>query len=357
MQIGIVGLLYSGKSTLFSTLLAHHSTESHPGTERGMIKVPDRRLDRLAELFNPKRKVYATIEYLKVAGLEQELKKGSGLPAQFLANVKTVDLILLMVRAFENDRYPHPLETIDPARDMSFIEEEFMLSDLGIIENRIEKLEKMVIKTQDEKEKRELVVLKKLKACLEAEKPLRTLALDEHEELSIRGYQFLTLKPILYVLNIPETEIVTSQTLVAKYQNALSPGCKMIALSAEIEYEISQLEPADAAVFMDDLKISEPATSKLIHASHELLGLQSFFTVVEDECHSWTIRKGTVAQKAAGVVHSDMERGFIRAEVVAFDDLDRLGSMHTCKEKGLLRLEGKDYIVQDGDVLNIRFNV
>jgi GTP-binding protein YchF len=358
MQIGIIGLLHSGKSTLFSTLLAHQSVDGHHmGTERGVIKIPDGRLDRLTEMFNPKKKVNTTIEFLKVPGLEKETNKGKGLPPQFIANVKTVDLILLVIRSFENDMYPHPLETIDPARDISFIEEEFLFSDLAIIESRMEKLEKMVMKTQDEKDKRELAVLKKLHACLESEKPLRTMALDEHEEFLIKGFQFLTRKPVLYVLNIAENAIGESEVLVNQYKEKISAGCMMTALSAEIEKEISQLEEEDAVVFLNDLNITEPATSKLIRATYDLVGLQSFFTVGDDECRSWTISRGTVAQKAAGVIHSDLEKGFIRAEVVAYDDLMRLGSLHACKEKGVLRLEGKEYVVQDGDILNIRFNV
>jgi GTP-binding protein YchF len=361
MQIGIIGLLYSGKSTLFSTLLAHQygdgSAGHQLGTERGVIKVPDTRLDRLTEMFNPQKKVHATIEYLKVPGLEKETRKGGGLPPQFLANIKTTDLILLVIRAFDNDIYPHPLETVDPARDISFIEEEFLFSDLAIIENRLEKLQKMILKTQDEKDKRELAVLKKLHDCLEAEQPLRTVVLDEHEEFIIKGFQFLTRKPILYVLNIAENAIGESETLVNQYREKISPGCTITALSAEIEKEISQLKEEDAAAFLEDLNISEPATSKLIRASYQLVGLQSFFTVGDDECRSWTIPRGTIAHKAAGVIHSDLEKGFIRAEVVSYDDLVRLGSLHACKEKGILRLEGKEYVVQDGDILNIRFNV
>jgi GTP-binding protein YchF len=361
MQIGIVGLLYSGKSTLFSTLLAHQSSDSaaghHSGMERGVIKVPDYRLERLTEMFNPRKKVPATIEYLKVAGLEKDARKGDGLPPQFLANVKTTDVILLVIRAFENDLYPHPLETVDPARDIAFIEEEFLFSDLAIIENRLQKLEKMVLKTQDEKDKRELAVLTKLHTCLESEQPLRTVTLDEHEELIIKGFQFLTRKPVLYVLNIGEEVTGESEAIVKQYAGKISPGCTMTALSAEIEKEISQLDAEDAAAFLADLNISEAATSKLIRASYELLGLQSFFTVGDDECRSWTIPRGTTAHKAAGVIHSDLEKGFIRAEVVSYEDLVRLGSLHACKEKGILRLEGKEYIVRDGDVLNIRFNV
>lgn len=361
MQTGIVGLLYSGKSTLFSTLLSHQSSDGtaghHGTTERGIIKVPDERLDRLTGMFNPKKKINATIEYLKVPGLEKATKQGEGLPPQFLANIKTVDLILIMIRAFDNEMYPHPMGSVNPARDIAFIEEEFLFSDLVIIESRIEKLEKMVLKTQDEKDKRELNVLQKFHSCLESEKPLRTVLLDDNEEMLIKGYQFITRKPVLFVLNIGENDIRKINSLIDKYKVNIAQGSQMTALSAEIENEISKLDDEDAAEFLEDLKITEPATSKLIRATYDLIGLQSFFTVGADECRSWNIKKGTIAQKAAGVIHSDLEKGFIRAEVVSYDDLVRLGSLQACKEHGILRLEGKEYIVKDGDILNIRFNV
>jgi len=361
MQIGIVGLPYSGKSTLFATLLAHKSHDEtgkfKTETERGVVKVPDTRLENLTRIFKPEKQVNATIEYLKVPGLDQEGHKGSGLPAQFLSNTKTTDVILLLIRAFENDMYPHPMESIDPVRDLKFVEAEFMLNDLSVIENRIEKLEKLIMKTQVDKDKRELVVLKKCQESLEEEKPLRQLSLEENEELLIKGYQFLTIKPVLYVLNISEGELPNAQSIISEISSALPQNSVITALSAEIEREISQLEPDDAQIFLEDLKIDEPATAKMIHASYDLLGLQSFFTVGEDECRAWTIRKGTKAQKAAGVIHSDLEKGFIRAEVVAYTDLMDLGTMQACRDKGVLRLEGKEYIVQDGDIISVRFNV
>ncbi len=359
MQIGIVGLPFSGKSTLFSTLLKHKGGEisGKMSAERGVVKVPDERLDRLTEMFNPKKKVNATIEYLKVPGLEGETAGTRGLPPQFLANLKTVDALLVMVRAFENEYYPHPLNRIDPKADIEFINSEFLLSDLGIVETRHEKLKKLVMKTQDEKDKRELALFDKLRKQLEDEKPLRELDFDEHEQLILKGYQFLTAKPILYVLNIEEDQIPEAEKIEQQFQIYAGKNAAITSLSAEIEKEISELEEADAQIFMEDLGITEPALHKLIRKSYELLGLISFFTVGEDECRSWPIRKGTNAQKAAGVIHTDLEKGFIRAETVHYDDLIRLGSMAACKEAGLVRLEGKDYIVQDGDILNIRFNV
>jgi len=361
MQIGIVGLPYSGKSTLFSTLLAHKSVDESGKhkheTERGVVKVPDDRLNQLTKMFNPEKQVNATIEYVKVPGLDQDSHKDTGLPSQFLSNVKTVDVILLLIRAFENELYPHPMNSIDLVRDIKFIETEFILSDLAIIENRYAKLEKLILKTQVDKDKRELVVLKKCRALLEQEHPLIELGLDEHEEFLIRGFQFLTIKPILYVLNISESDLPGSEKIISDIKNNLPSSAMVIALSAEIEKEIAELDPEDARLFLEDLQIPEPATEKLINASYDLLGLQSFFTVGEDECRAWTIRRGTKTQKAAGVIHSDLEKGFIRAEVVTFDQLMEAGSMHACKEKGILRLEGKEYIVQDGDIISVRFNV
>jgi len=361
MQIGIVGLPFSGKTTLFETLLAHKLTDAagkyKNEPERGIIHVPDERLDKLSMIFHPQKEVPATVEYIKVPGLEKEGHKGSGLPNQFLANTKTVDLILIMVRAFENDVYPHPMGSVSPERDIRFINSEFLLNDLSIIENRIEKLEKLVMKTQIERDKKELEVLRKCREILEAERPIRELALTEQEALLIKGFQFLSAKPLFYVLNINEADIEKSSELAGTYRKNLDEKCAIVALSAEIEKEIAQLEETDAAEFLKDLKIPEPATTKLIKVSYDLLGLISFFTVGEDECRAWTVKKNTRAQNAAGVIHTDLEKGFIRAEVVPYETLIRAGNLAACKEKGLLRLEGKDYIVQDGDIISVRFNV
>ncbi len=361
MQIGIVGLPFSGKSTLFETLMAHKSHESagkyKSEAERGVVQVPDSRLNKLTAMFNPVKEVPATIEYIKVPGLEKDGHHGSGLPNQFLSNMKTVDLILVMIRAFENDIYPHPVGSVNPQRDITFIKSEFLLNDLSIVENRVEKLEKLVMKTQNEKDKKELGVLKKCQAMLEEEQPIRELELSDDEQLIIKGFQFLSAKPLLFVLNIEESDIDKSNTSIKELQSFVDPKCAIIALSAEIEKEISQLDDEDAAEFLADLKIAEPATKKLIKESYDLLGLISFFTVGEDECRAWTIRTKTRAQKAAGTIHTDMEKGFIRAEVTGYDKLIKEGSLNACKEKGLLRLEGKEYIVQDGDIISVLFNV
>lgn len=358
MEIGIIGLPYSGKTTIFSTLLRHKSAA--PGgkqsAEHGIVKVPDERLDKLTALFNPKKQVNATIEYVKVPGLDSD-SSSQGMPAQFLANLKTVDALLIMVRDFENEFYPHPLNRVDAGADINFINSEFLISDLMIVESRFEKLEKLVPKTQDEKDKKELALMARLKEQLEQEKPLRELSFSEHELQIMKGYQFLTAKPALFVINIAEDQISNSATIEERYAKIIPAGCAVTTISAEIEKEISDLSEEDAAVFMEDLGISEPALYKLIRKSYELMGLIVFFTVGEDECRSWPIRRDTIAQKAAGVIHTDLEKGFIRAETVHYTDLLEQGSLAACKEKGLLRLEGKEYKVQDGDILNIRFNV
>jgi GTP-binding protein YchF len=361
MQIGIVGLPYSGKTTLFDTLLAHKSSDTSgkykSEAEHGVVQIPDKRLDNLAQVLESQRKVNTTIEYIKVPGLDNEDHRGTGLPAQFLANLKLVELILVMIRNFENDIYPHPMGSVDPQRDINYINSEFLLNDLSIVENRIEKLEKLVMKTQQESEKRELKVLEKCRAILEQERPIRELELEENEWFIIKGFQFLSAKPVLFVLNIAENDIDKSNTLINDLKPCLGKKCAITALSAEIEKEISQLEEEDAKVFLEDLHITEPAMYKLIHQSYNLLGLISFFTGSEKESRAWTLRSGYTAQKAAGTIHTDMEKGFIRAEVVPYDVLVELGSFQACKEKGVLRLEGKDYIVKDGDVLTMRFNV
>lgn len=360
MEIGIVGLPYAGKRTIFSTLLKHKSMDqagARQAAERGVVKVPDERLNKLTTMFNPKKQVNTTIEYVKVAGLEEDGGQSQGLTSKFLNNLKNVDALMVIIRDFENEFYPHPMNRVDPPADIEYINGEFLISDLMVVEKRVEKLDKMVMKTQNEQDKRELAVMHRLKEQLDMEKPLRELDFSENESDILKTYQFITLKPIVYVINIAENKIAESAQIEAELSRFKTPQCSIITLSAEIEKEISELSEEDSTIFMEDLGIKEPALSKLIRASYELLGLISFFTVGDDECRSWTIRKGNNAQKAAGVIHSDLEKGFIRAETASYDDLMTNGSLAACKDKGVLRLEGKEYLVKDGDILNIRFNV
>lgn len=362
MEVGIVGLPLSGKTTLFSTLTGQTLQTAHVSgkieVHRGIVKVPDARLDRLTEIFKPRKQVNATIEYIEVGGIEKDAGREKGFDSQMLQVLKNTSALCVVVRDFENELYPHPEGSVDPVRDFRTIETEFLLSDLAIVENRIERLEKQLLKEKSEKGRQELELMKKCLGWLEAEKPLRELSFSEAEELLLRGYQFLSAKPIVVVLNISEGDIAREKEILAELAPVFQkPGIEVVALCAKIEQEISQLDESDAREFLKDLGIEEPALPKLIKASFNLLGLISFFTVGEDECRAWTIRKGTTVQTAAGVIHSDMERGFIRAEVVSYEDFIQFGSLARCREKGLLRLEGKQYQVRDGDIVTIRFNV
>jgi hypothetical protein len=360
MEIGIVGLQYSGKSTIFSTLLQHESSDSSGGkesAEHGIVKVPDDRLDKLTELVNPKKQTNATLEFIKVPGLDQETNQGQGLPSQFLNNLKNVEALLVLIRHFENEYHPHPMGRIDSSADIELINSEFLLSDLMLVEQRIERLQKMIPKTKNEQDKRVLDLMIKLKDQLNQEKPLRDMDFSEDELFMLKAYQFLTIKPLLYVINIQEDQIENTEQIAKELSGFVTKNCALTILSAEIEKEIAELEQEDADVFIEDLGIKEPAMYKLIRKSYELLGLISFFTVGEKECRAWTIRNGSTAQKAAGAIHSDLEKGFIRSETVHYDDFVVNGSLAKCKEKGLLRLEGKEYIVKDGDIMTIRFNV
>ncbi|RMG63195.1 MAG: redox-regulated ATPase YchF [Calditrichaeota bacterium] len=361
MEVGIIGLPYSGKSTLFSTLTGQAvpptSGAGRVEVHRGVVQVPDPRLDALSEIFKPRKKVPATIEFLDVGGVESEKGRG-GFDAQFLQILKNTDALCLVLRDFDNEYFPHPAGRIDPRADFQLVETEFLLSDLAIVENRLARLEKQLMKARDEQGQRELALLKRCAAQLEQEKPLRELSFTEEEEKQLKGFQFLTAKPLVVVINIDETKIQDAGRIEAAFADlAAQPGVVVVALCAKIEQEISQLEEAERKEFLQELGIEEPALPRMIRATYQLLGLISFFTVGEDECRAWTIRKGTPAQKAAGAIHSDLERGFIRAEVVHYDQFIKFKSLAACREKGLLRLEGKDYIVQDGDIITVRFNV
>ncbi|MFQ5651160.1 MAG: redox-regulated ATPase YchF [bacterium] len=363
MRIGIIGLDQSGKTTLFNAL-----TESSGAPEQGakgkqsahlsMVKVPDVRLDGLHELFPTARKVQATIEYVDIGGLSKGATQRKGFQEQFLANVRNVDALLCILRRFESDLVAHPEGSIDPARDWSIIQDEFLLSDMAILENRIERLSSEVRKVKDDAKNLELALLEKCHASLESEQPLRELEFDPAEDKMLRGFQFLTAKPVLLVLNISEDDLVKEAEVAAHYAPLAAGKNKvLLCLSAHLEMEIAQLPQEDKATFQKEMGITEPALNKMIRYSYDLLGLIPFFTAGEQEVRAWTIKKETRAQNAAGAIHSDMERGFIRAEVVEVEKLSELGSFAKCKEVGVLRLEGKEYIVKNGDVITFRFNV
>lgn len=356
MEVGIVGLPVSGKTTLFSTLTGQSAGAFGGGkveVHRGIVKVPDPRLDELTNIFNPKKKVPATIEYIEVGGMEGDQSKG--FDPQFLQVLKNTDALCVIIRAFENEFYPHPMESVDPVRDIQIVEAEFLLSDLAILESRIERLKKQMKKIKEDHHAKELALLERCQATLEEEVPLRELDLNDEERTMLRGYQFLSLKPVVFAININETDISREQEIAGQFPDKMN--VKIVTLCAKAEEEISQLAEEDREMFLEEMGIVEPAFHKLIRISYDLLGLIAFFTVGEDECRAWTVRSGAEAPKAAGVIHSDMERGFIRSEVVSYDDFMTHKSLSKCKDNGVFRLEGKSYVVQDGDIMSIRFNV
>ncbi len=360
MQIGLIGLQGSGKTKLFNTLAGIEENPEQPRRNEAQIevvKVPDERLDKLTEMFNPKKKVNATIEVYDFPGLQTGDDGKVRITSQFLQNVRNNDALFHVVRQFDNPAVPHPLNRIDPLADIEFLETEFLLTDMEFLEKHKERLEKDIKKIKDDNLKREIPVIEKCAAHLEEEKPLRTLDLSQDELKMLSGYQLLTLKPMAVAINFDESSIEKVDEIVNEVQTAVAERqIKVIPFFAEIEYEMSQLSEEDRAVFMDDYGIQESALSKILRTSYELLGLQSFFTVGEDECRAWTIKKNYTAQQAAGVIHTDFFNRFIRAEVVSYDDFVKYGSFASCKEAGVWRLEGKEYIVNDGDILNIRHN-
>lgn len=359
MQLGIVGLPFSGKSTLFQAITKTHldaaamaKTDAHIG----VVKVPDPRLDRCAALFSPKSTVYATIEFVDVAGLKKGGSGSSQFTTGFLSAVKNNDALVQVVRLFRNDVVPHPDGTIDPLRDVATFETEFILSDMAVLEARIEKIHKQIGRTHDDQMKKELPVLEKCLALLQEEKPLRNEDLSSEELHVLKTYQLLSLKPMLIALSLDESQQSIMEEQIARVASAKAGlRTRVVAFFGKIDMEISELSAADARVFLDEYGITESALDTLIREAYALLGLQSFLTVGEDECRAWTIRAGTQAQDAAGVIHSDFVNKFIRAEVVHYDDFVAAdGSFAKAKEAGHWRLEGKNYVVQDGDILNIR---
>ncbi|MFQ5674251.1 MAG: redox-regulated ATPase YchF [bacterium] len=358
-----MGLDQSGKTTLFQAL-----TESTTGDEKSLsgkrdanlsiVKVPDPRLDRLHELYPTAKKVQATIEYLDVGGLSKGSTQRKGFQEQLLANLRNVDALLCVLRAFDNEAVPHTEGGIDAKRDWRIIEEEFLFSDMAILETRIDKLSAELRKTKNKSSEHELALLQKCFSALESEQALRELELTDDEKKMLRGYQFLTAKPTLLVVNINEEDLAQEADVLNRYSDlATGINKKLVALSVHIEMELCQLADEDRESFQKELGILEPALNKMIRNCYDLLGLIPFFTAGDKEVRAWTIQKHTRAQDAAGEIHSDIQRGFIRAEVVDFNTLSELGSLVKCKEQGVLRLEGKDYIVQDGDVITFRFNV
>jgi len=361
MEIGIIGLPQSGKTTLFNALTGLNVDLGYAGgrknANRGVAKVPDPRLEQLSALFKPKSTVHATVNYVDLGGLSGDGRKSSGFPAEVLQTLKPCEALLLVLRDFDNSEMPHPDGPPDALRDLRTAQDEFLFSDLAICEGRIERLEKQIMKAKDKELQFELETLKLCHAALEDERPLRTVELDEAHRRVLRSYAFLSLKPLLVVLNGGEDGTADSTRLAALEEAAGGLGLRFLQVSARIEMELAQMEPEEAVEFLAEYGITEPALHRVVRESFTLLGLETFFTVGEDECRAWTLHRGSTAPVAAGVIHSDIQKGFIRAEVVASASLLALGSMSACKDKGTLRLEGKEYTVQEGDVVHFRFNV
>jgi ribosome-binding ATPase len=355
VQLGILGLSKSGKTTLFNTLTASQQATgkfaASADTHLGMAAVGDPRLEKLRDLFKPRRYIPATVQYMDIPGL----KRGDSAESIDLAKLKGVDALVHVVRAFEDPEIVHSEGGVDPARDVAMVDLELILADHSLVERRLERLEKAVKRGLSAEEQREKALLADIVLqALEAETPLREIALDPEDERRLRGFQLLSAKPMLLVINADESRAAAP---TVDFGVVPRPAVTAITVSAPIEQEISLLPPDEQRDFLADLGLGEPSLDRLSRASYELLGLIAFFTVGEDEVRAWTVRRGSVAREAAGAIHSDIERGFIRAEVVRWDDLLRLRTMAACREAALLRLEGKDYVVRDGDVVHFRFNV
>jgi len=366
LRAAFIGFPSSGKTTLFQLMTSAAGTartaHGKGETSVGISKVPDLRLDRLTAMYNPRKRVPATVEFTDLAAA------GAGAGAKALVDVvayKNADALVHVLRAFRDPSVPHPSGSLGPARDAQAMEDELILADLGVAERRLERLEKDLKKSRSADLEREREVLLACKAALEEGRPLRALELKGEDLKRLRGFQFLSAKPLLIVINLDEVDLTSGGQAATRIEQAAAAAgltsflshtaTAAAAVCAKIELEIAQLEPADAAAFLADLGLSESGLDRVIRASYDLLGYISFFTVGEDECRAWSVPRGTAAHVAAGEIHSDIARGFIRAEVVSYDHLIARGTMAACRERGELRLEGKDYIVQDGDIVNFRF--
>lgn len=357
LRAGIIGLPLVGKTTIF-TLLTQAKIAAHKKEPNlGIATVPDERLAPLAKIFQPKKITPVTIEYTDVAGI---VKGEAAKESPYLNSLRQVDLILHVVRSFKDESVPHAGNDIDPRRDINVLEFELMLADLIAIDKRLDRLAKDMKRAKSRDNEIEFEILKKLKFALEQEQPLRELDLPEEEEKKMRGFAFLSAKPVLYAISVGEEELSDIDRTLTSYglrDHAKKRNAGLLVMSPKIEKEISELPPQEALAFLRELGLKELATNRLIKETYTLLNLITFFTGNENEVRAWSIKRATTALKAAGTVHSDFERGFIRAEVVKYDDLIAQGSLHAAREKGLLKLEGKEYVVSDGDVINFRFHL
>lgn len=364
LQAGIVGLPNVGKSTLFNAItkkniLAANYPFATIDPNVGVVTVPDKRLEYLENLYLPKSLVPTTYEFTDIAGLVKGASNGEGLGNKFLSHIREVDAIVEVVRCFEDGNIIHVEGGVDPIRDIEIINVELMLSDLEIVENRINKIGKKAMMTKDKETAAEIELLTKIKESLEKNIPLRRLEYNEQELKIVKNFHFLTIKPIIYMANVSEEDLLTdgNEYVDRVREYAKGENAEVVVVSAKIESELVELSDEDKNEFLKDLGIKESGLDKLIKATYDLLGLATYFTAGEDECRAWTFKKGMKAPECAGIIHSDFERGFIKAEIMSYEDLEKYGSELKVKEAGRMRLEGKEYIMQDGDICHFRFNV
>jgi GTP-binding protein YchF len=362
LKCGIVGLPNVGKSTLFNALTkAGIAAENYPfctiEPNIGIVEVPDARLASLAAIAKPQKVIPATVEFVDIAGLVAGASKGEGLGNQFLANIRETDAIAHVVRCFEDSNVVHVAGKVDPLGDVETINTELALADLATVDKQIAKVEKQARAGGDKEAQRQFAVLSKVRAALNEAQPARTVDLYEEERALLRPYFLLTMKPVLYVANVAEHGFENNPLLQALRERAGEERAPVVAISAALESQIADLEPDDKALFLADMSMTEPGLDRLIRATYERLGLQTYFTAGPKEVRAWTIRTGATASQAAGVIHTDFEKGFIRAEVIAYDDYVACNGEQGAKEAGKMRLEGRDYVVRDGDVMHFRFNV
>lgn len=364
LTAGIVGLPNVGKSTLFNAITKSQvEAANYPfatiAPNVGVVEVPDARIDRLSELFHPKKTIYTTFEFTDIAGLVKGASKGEGLGNQFLANIRLTDAICHVVRCFDDPNITHVENTVDPIRDVEIIDLELIMADLQTIENRLSKVSRKA-SSGDKEAKAEAALLGRLQPHLEEGKPARSLEMNDDELALVKQYNLLTMKPVIYVANLDDEGIADPMAcghFVRLKELADKEGSEVVPICARMEEELSELDAEEKAAFFEELGLPQSGLDKLIQTAYSVLNLCTFLTAGEDECRAWTFKKGMKAPDCAGVIHTDFKRGFIRAEVYRFEDMDTLESEQAIKEAGKLRLEGKDYVVQDGDVMHFRFNV
>ncbi len=356
MRLGIIGLPQAGKTTIFNALTRGNQPITTSGgrfeVHTGVVDVPDARIDRLSEMFKPKKTIYAKVTYADIAGLDGSAEK-SGISGQLLNQLTQMDGLLTVVRCFEDESVPHPAGSVNPQRDIASMDSELLINDLIAVERKLERLNEELHKGGGRDKglvAKEIALFERLNAALSKETPLRDISLSQEDEKMLSGFGLLTRKPMLEVLNLSEGQPAPS----IEYNHKQS---SIVALQGKLEMEIAQLPPEDAAVFLAEYGIEEPGLNRVIRLSYDLLGLQSFFTVGPDEVRAWTVRRGATAVEAAGEIHSDLQKGFIRAEVIDNRELIALGGLTEARQKGKLRLEGKDYVVQDGEIMHVRFNI